>query len=201
MKYKNSNFEFTIGNKKIAKDTMIINMGSATNCPSRLLGLCKIPANKCYALKAEKQYPACKPYRDRQAIYWNKTHADTIVDDIRPILNRKRKTKIKYIRFNEAGDFSTTFDINKLSYIAECLPDIIIYTYTHRIDLINDKTAKLLMIPKNLVISISNTKIEGFNQFKAVKELPKNKLSCIGDCSKCKLCKTKHNKTVHVEIH
>ena len=62
-------FYYTIGNKKIGNDTLIFNMGSATDCPSKKLGLCR-HCDKCYALKAERQYPQVRPFRDRQADYW-----------------------------------------------------------------------------------------------------------------------------------
>lgn len=42
-------------------------MGSATKCPSRLLGKCDL-GDKCYAYKAEVQYyKTCPQYRDKQA--------------------------------------------------------------------------------------------------------------------------------------
>ena len=37
------------GNSKIGKDTFILNITSATDCPTKKLGLCKIP-KLCYAL-------------------------------------------------------------------------------------------------------------------------------------------------------
>lgn len=66
------------GNTKIGPDTMVLNLTSATDCPSRRLGLCQLdnPAD-CYALKAERHYyTTVLPYRRRQAAYWaNNTKA------------------------------------------------------------------------------------------------------------------------------
>ena len=99
---KINNFEYTIGNKKIGKDTLIFNMGSATNCPSKKLGLCK-HCDKCYALKAEKMYPQVLPFRQKQEKYWLNTSIDLIIDDF--VLALTKHKNIKYVRFNESGDF------------------------------------------------------------------------------------------------
>ena len=53
--YRYNDLLLSNGNSKIGNDTMILNMGSAMNCPSKKLGLCKL-GSKCYALKAEKLY-------------------------------------------------------------------------------------------------------------------------------------------------
>lgn len=69
------------GNLKIGKDTLIFNMGSAEDCPSLKNGYCKV-GHRCYALKDEKIYPDCKPYRDRQATYWLNTQTKQIIEEI-----------------------------------------------------------------------------------------------------------------------
>jgi predicted methyltransferase len=103
--------------------------------------------------------------------------------------------------------------------IAEQLPEVRFYTYTHRSDIIDNNTYKIL--PKNLVINTSDFKRKGLNQFKAVKikskfvsysgkaqqivkELKlqsKSNFNCRGDCSKCSLCKFNHNKDIYVAYH
>jgi len=65
--------KFKRGNKKLGKDTLIFNMTSATNCPSKRLGLCQLKGrceSKCYALRAEKRFPAVLEYREEQAGDW-----------------------------------------------------------------------------------------------------------------------------------
>jgi hypothetical protein len=208
-------FKHSIGNKKIGKDTLIFNMGSATHCPSKLKGLCDID---CYAKKAEVQYPAVLPARDHQEQYWLKTSASTIVNDIKKVVKSKR-TPIKYVRVNEAGDLHSEACLHKLIMIAEALPDLKFYTYTHRQDLIDDNTHNFM--PSNLVLNTSNFKRQGLNQFKAVrvetkfrsyqakakeikaelKTISKSNFNCGGDCSKCSLCKVNHSKDIFVAYH
>lgn len=55
------------GNAKIGTDTLIFNMCSAHDCPSRAKGLCQLPDPKyCYALRVEKRFKKCTAYRRRQ---------------------------------------------------------------------------------------------------------------------------------------
>ena len=67
------------GNHKIPKTTAIFNMGSAKDCPSAELGLCKAVVDGksfCYAKKAEYLYPAVLPYRRRQEEFWKAISAE-----------------------------------------------------------------------------------------------------------------------------
>ena len=177
----------------------------------------------CYALKAEKQYPPVLPFRNSQEEYWISTPAETIAKEIKKAIksraNRKGSTPIKYIRVNEAGDFTTEACIHKLIMVAELVPNIKFYTYTHRSDLVDDNTHNFL--PKNLVINTSNFKRQGLNQFKAVKVQTKfrsytakakeikgelklqsqSNFNCGGDCAKCSLCKFTHTNDIYVAYH
>jgi hypothetical protein len=208
--------DISIGNLKIGKDTLIINMGSATECASKKAGLCDID---CYALKSENMYKNVLPFRQRQEEYWLTNDAFTIAEDLSKELSRNYKTKIKYIRVNEAGDFHSFECIEKLIQVAEMLPDYKFYTYTHRSDLVDDNTHKLL--PKNLTINTSDFKVAGLNSFNArildfkirsykkqaneiretLKEMTGSNLICNGDCSKCSLCKITHTKEIFVAAH
>ena len=111
--------EVSYGNRKLGRDTMILNMGSAKNCPSKKLGLCKV-CKICYASKAEKLYPNVLPYRNRQAKYWSKRNAETISADIMADVKRKRNP-IKKFRFSEAGDFRTQKDVDKMTDVCKVL--------------------------------------------------------------------------------
>ena len=208
-------FKHSIGNKKIGKDTLIFNMGSATHCPSKIKGLCDID---CYAMKSERQYPQVLPARNHQEEYWTKTPYMSIVNDIKKAIKGKR-TPIKYVRVNESGDLHSEACLYKLIQIAEALPNLKFYTYTHRSDIVDDNTHNFLA--SNLVINTSNFKRVGLNQFKAVKvetkfrsymakakeikaelkTISNSNLNCGGDCSKCSLCKVSHGKDIHVAIH
>lgn len=211
-------FEYSIGNLKIGDDTLIFNMGSATNCASGKLGLCEFFGKiSCYAYKAENMYKEPLPFRSRQETYWLENDAITIAEEIAKAFARKLKTPLKYVRVNEAGDFHSKDCVKKLIEIAKILPHIKFYTYTHRSDLITSKTK----LPANLVINCSNFTRKGFNSFsveKSVKTSSVKKnivnltkqikaihgttaLVCKGDCSKCNLCKVTHGKTIWVPLH
>jgi hypothetical protein len=186
--------EYSIGNSKIGKDTLIFNMTSATNCPSKKLGLCKHP-NKCYAMKAERMYKQVLPFRERQAHYWESNNVDTIFNDLLNALNKHKN--VKYIRFSESGDFTTQADVDKLLTICFMLyrerPDIVVYGYTARKDL--DFTGR----ERNLVIQGSGFKID--NEFIAVGEYSEGSIQCKGSCASCSLCKEKGNRTIEVMYH
>ncbi|MHA2431538.1 MAG: GP88 family protein [Promethearchaeota archaeon] len=187
--------ELSNGNKKIGKDTFIFNITPAKDCPSAKKGLCG-HASKCYALKAEKQYPACYPFRKRQAKYWQNTPYETIALDIDKAINKKRKP-IKYLRLNESGDFKSQSDINKLKHIAGLLkifqPELKIYTYSARQDLYFDD------LPENVTVNGSGFMVH--NEFKAVHEYTGKALKCAGDCKTCGICKTRHGNKTEVLFH
>ena len=212
------------GNLKIGKDTLIINMGSATHCPSGLSGQCNLFGKRdCYAFKAEIQYKDTLPYREKQAVYWKSNDAFTFVEEINKIVSKKLKTAIKYVRWNESGDIASGECIQKLIDIAEMTPELIHYTYTHNkvelLKFLGDRKAKSVF-PKNLIINCSDFHVEGLNTFKVdfdykVNSLKKewkeyrnhakathgNNKTCIGDCSKCTLCKVSHGKEILVPLH
>ena len=208
-----ANFKYSIGNLKIGTDTLIFNMGSAENCPSAKLGLCKIP--KCYAKKAERRFPkTALPYRNEQEAFWLDNDAFTIAENIQGAFMRHKK--LKYVRVNESGDFHSRECLNKLINVAKMLPQIKFYTYTHRKDLIDSRTwAKL---PKNLVINTSNFTRKNLNSFNGVGTVKVHRLAdftkvkahiiragydyaCHGDCSACSLCKVKHGKKIGAPLH
>ena len=187
--------KFSRQNKKIGRDTLIFNMDSATNCPSKKLGLCDIHKS-CYALKAEKMYKSVLPYRQLQHDLWINQSVIEISKEIKAFLTNKRlKTPIKYVRFNESGDFNSQSDVNKLIKLALLTPNVIFYGYTHRIDLNYDN------LPDNLVINGSGFMID--NNFKVIDKSETNnyKLICPNNCRKCNLCKNKSNKVIAVIKH
>lgn len=207
--------DYSVGNTKIGKDTLIINMGSTKECSSKKLGLCKI--EKCYALKAEIQYPNVLPFRMRQENYWLSTDAIGIVEDISYVwkFNGSRDISLKFVRVNESGDFHSHKCLTKLIHIAKMLPNITFYTYTHRSDIVDNGTYKRL--PSNLIINCSNFNRKGLNTFKAIvsvkvhsmKQIPKFRkeilkfadFACVGDCSICGYCKKQHGKVIGVPLH
>ena len=184
--------KFSIGNKKIGRNTLIFNLGSAKRCPSKKLGLCQLcDPKKCYALKAEKMYPPVLPYRNRQERDWKKQSAADIASD----LSRHSTRNTQYIRFNESGDFWDQDCIEKLKTIARLLPEYCFYGYTARKDL------SFKRLPKNLCINGSNWKRGNMNSFMAVAEYSGNNPICAGDCRICGLCKKARNLTIECKMH
>jgi len=189
--------ELARGNKKLPHSTAIFNLGSAKKCPSAKLGLCQMANTgvRCYALKAETQYPAVYPYRVRQLDYWIKAGPQRFAADFMRIVDKARKP-ITHLRVNESGDFRHQADVDNMEEVANDLADngIITYCYTARSDL--DFSGCDV-----LVVNGSAFKPDGGNEFKAVEKLPKRRLHCVGDCRKCDLCTKKHGRTVFAKWH
>ena len=185
------------GNLKIGKDTLIFNMNSATDCPSKALGLCA-HADKCYALRAEKLRKEVLPYRRRQAILWNKCSTEMWISVLRRKIKNSR-TGIKYIRFNESGDFNTWIDVYKLTDIAREVyrtTGVVTYGYTAR------KCFFLNWEPEPaLVVSGSGFMVD--NCFTTVPAIDKkvHKIVCPGNCRTCNLCKVSRHKNIFIKLH
>lgn len=201
----------SVGNKKLSRETMIFNLCSATECPMRFN--CEFGKNKtCYALKAERVYPRVLPYRTRQKEFWQSTSLEDKIGYFRDFLDHHKK--IKYLRFNEAGDITSVKDLEEMDKIALAIKKshgVKTYSYTHNLSLL------LKYRPKHFVMNLSvdecNMKIykanldsfKKYNRFKAVAktEIPTYKCTCLGhDCmSKCKKCIHQTGKTIYVGIH
>lgn len=186
------------GNLKVGKDTLIINITSATDCPSRRLRLCQVPEGACYALKSENEKfrPAVLPYRRDQKRIWDELSAEEIAQDFKVIASRKRKIPLKYVRFQESGDFRGYDDLQKMNRIADLLTGVLkCYTYTARSDLFGSP----VRISPNLVINGSGFMVD--NEFRVVnKENVTKGPRCRGikggGCMGCVLCKTKGGKVI-----
>lgn len=219
--------KFTRGNMKIGEDTLIFNLGSATACPSAKLGLCDLSHRKyggsgeCYALRSEYMYPQSLPFRTLQSIQWKEWSAATIADQMFSEIVRSQKTitPVKFIRFNESGDFYSIDCVKKMGRIAGYLkelcevadiPIVKLYLYTHRIDIFSGETGKALLesLPSNLTITGSNFKLH--NEFRVLdisrEELntrdengvKKYKYTCANDCTSCNLCKLRNGQGITI---
>jgi hypothetical protein len=193
-------FLYSIGNRKLGKDTLIFNMTSAMDCPSKARGLCKHPG-RCYALKAEKMYPACLPYRRRQAFYWHQNTAGTIAADILAAL--KRHKAVKYISFSESGDFKDQKDVRKLYAVARIVrmarPEGVkdtpkFYGYTARRDL------RFTSAPDNVIVNGSGFMLD--NKYTAVETYTPGAFRCSEqECPTCTACKTGGKKIIENLYH
>jgi hypothetical protein len=121
---------FSLGNSKLSDDTMIINFTSALECPS--INVCPITQKACYAVAGETRFKDSRRknlkvqniWREamNQAIYGDKNAVDKVFSIARlyiETLNAKKdngnyvyKKPIRYVRFNEVGDFFTQSIVN-----------------------------------------------------------------------------------------
>lgn len=184
------------GNLKVGKNTYIINITSATDCPG--IKQCQLQnISACYALKAERQYPNILPYRRAQTEIWDTLSCLQIARQLIKKTVRKGKVKMRYLRFSEAGDFRNQMDVDRMSRLADLLKGyLIVYGYTARKDL------DFSNISSNIVITGSGFMVH--NQFKVVnekKDLNNSGPICGGNCRKCTLCKVNGNYTIQALLH
>jgi hypothetical protein len=199
----------TFGNKKLPETTMIINITSATDCPSRALGMCQldhcgIGSRKCYALKAEKFRPSTLAHRRKQQAWWDQPTVDMTESFFQ--MRSKMRRKVTAVRVGESGDFRDIGDVRKLAALAKSNEDLTWYLYTARKDLFTD--AVLCTLPKNVVVNGSGWMAD--NGFYAVpkgaarpvvKEGIKKIAWCAGDCRKCTLCLKKGGVAIYAREH
>ena len=189
------------GNKKLPSSTWILNSGSATDCPSKKLGLCQC-ANKCYALKAERQYKTPVAFRRRQAeLYSSGMKPQEVATELLAQHKRARTKKMKTFRFNESGDFADQGQVDWFQDICKVLATngIRCYGYTARTDL--DLSGLLNWASVNVSNDNNGWVEKGANRFKAVPEYTGNNPACAGDCSICNRCFRTKGATIEVKIH
>jgi hypothetical protein len=189
-----------VGNTKIGNDTLIINVNHAFNCFSDKSGYCE-HCNDCYAKKAPNTYPNSFLYGFASEINFNKLSIDEIINSIKKAHKEDLKAnKIKFLRFNEAGDFKSLDLFLKANEVAKYFKEhynIISYTYTHNKELLPYKD----MIKNSYIVM--NWSIKAGNGFKQAitcnkaSDLAKylsdkeNYVICKGKCHNCSYCKDK----------
>jgi len=209
----------TFGNTKLPKTTAIFNFGSATNCPSKKLGLCEL-SSKCYALKAEKMYKACLPFRERQYKYWKNCTPEQFCNEFTEIYKHK-KIKPTLLRFNESGDFyglECYYKAEKIAQILKTTLNVTCYAYTHRTDLTyynnfpflnllksgfnhNDYLAAKYVAVKKELFEETKKDIEVFKYNSKVNFPYQKKYICKGSCKTCNLCATIKAGTIYTKLH
>lgn len=181
---------FSYGNTKLPKETLIVNITSATNCPSEKLGFCKC-SDVCYAKKCERLY---KAYLHKNTLiesfmwFWDDKEVMEML--VHYIINSP--IKIKYVRLNEAGDFPDQQSVKRWDKIGNWLYKqfgIKTYCYTCREDL-DFKGV-------HFIVNSSSPNIKGHRWFFCVNkeqfnQLPKGSVKCKGNCRVCKLCYDSH---------
>lgn len=186
-----------IGNLKIGDDTIILNVNHALNCFSSKNNYCE-NCNCCYAKKSSTNYKNSCLYGLASEINFNRLSVNQIIKAIEKTI--KEAKNIKFIRFNEAGDFKSFNQFLKANEIAKYFfeaYDIVTYTYTHNKELLKHKEAI-----KNSYI-VMNWSIKAGEGFKSAitcnnpSDLPKylsepdKYIICKGKCHNCSYCKDK----------
>jgi len=186
-----------IGNLKIGDDTIILNVNHALNCFSSKNGYCE-NCNCCYAKKSSSNYKNSCLYGLASEINFNRLSIQQIIKAIEKTI--KEAKNIKFIRFNEAGDFKSFNQFLKANEVAKYFfeaYDIVTYTYTHNKELLKHKEA----IKSSYIVM--NWSIKAGEGFKSAitcnnpSDLPKylsepNKyIICKGKCHNCSYCKDK----------
>ncbi len=223
--YKHNGLELSLGNDKLPDNTLILNMGSASECPSKVLGYCKVICedtgkSQCYALNPEILRPKVKAYRDRQKAYWMNTSKEEIFNDFHYILTTRKRYKngklqalnksVKYFRFNESGDFWSQDCIDKLDFIAINLKGFGIktYGYTARYDLnVQDVSFTCKGSGHNqgnngkCIAKKMSKKDANDNKFKKMVIDGEEYFICPMDCTICGMCKKNNGVNVCIPKH
>lgn len=190
MQFKVGNgLEIKRGNRKMPGNTLIFNMGPASCCPSKALGMCRVPDGHCYAYCDERFFG--KPvveYRLRQMQYWLKNDSDRIWRDFHTLFEKHRKAlrHVDYLRYNESGDFWSQSCVTKLNAVATYLKewhDVVTFGFSAREDL--DFSNATFLVKGSGCDNGNNGKSIVINN---IEELPKGYYLCPGDCQGCSQC-------------
>ena len=204
----NSVMPVKIGNEKIGNDTIIINTNHALNCYCSKKGYCNIKKD-CYAKKSSNTYVNSCLYNLAAEINFKKLSAEKIISDIEEVINSS-DSDIKFIRFNEAGDF-INYDLfkkaNKIATYFMKKYDIISYTYSHNKELEEYITD---IYNSNIVLNYSYDVKTSLDVKKCV-VIDKsdiynyindnNYVICGGVCSNCSYCKNKQEKRTVIFVN
>lgn len=207
--YVNNNvMPVKIGNEKIGNDTIIINTNHALNCYCSKKGYCNMKKD-CYAKKSSNIYVNSCLYNLAAEINFKKLSAKKIISDIEEVIN-SADSDIKFIRFNEAGDF-INYDLfkkaNKIATYFMKKYDIISYTYTHNKELeeyITDiyNSNIVLNYSYDVKTSLDVKKCIVINKSDIYNYINDNNyVICGGVCSNCSYCKNKKEKRTVIFVN
>lgn len=207
--YVNNNvMPVKIGNEKIGDDTIIINTNHALNCFCSKKGYCNIKKD-CYAKKSSNTYVNSCLYNLAAEINFKNLSAERIIFDIEEVIN-SADSDIKFIRFNEAGDF-INYDLfkkaNKIATYFMKKYDIISYTYTHNKELeeyiTNIYNSNIVLnYSYDVKTSLDVKKCIVINKSDIYNYINDNNyVICGGVCSNCSYCKNKKEKRAVIFVN
>lgn len=141
----------SVGNSKLSKDTLILNLPAGKTCPGALF--CKsfavVDSNgkrhiqdseqtvfRCFAASAEAQYDA--PFYSRQDNLQQIVDAlqnGTAVDLINSSIQESRTKRTSKVRIHESGDFFSGAYLDAWIEVALRNPDLLFYCYSKSLQL------------------------------------------------------------------
>jgi hypothetical protein len=161
--------------------------------------------DKCYALKAWKQYPNVRSAWTNNSKLWRDDPYEARSSVIRQL---KRMKKVKYFRIHVAGDFINQTHLDVWSSIARRFPAIKFRAFTKRFDL------NYGFIPANLIIGFSmwpgckdrppkiyDNMPKAWVQDGTETRIPQYSILCMDDCNTCKVCWDNPPRHIHFDIH
>lgn len=200
----NSIMPVKVGNLKIGDDTLILNMNHPLNCYCSKKGYCNL-CGKCYAKKSSNTYINSCLYNIAAEINFMKLPVDKIISDIEAVI-LNAKTPIKFIRFNEAGDFISYKHFKKANKIATYFKNkynIISYSYTHNIELekyITEINNSNIVVNYSYDIktdlSVKKCIVINEQEIKNYVNDDSNYVICPGSCTNCSYCKNQTDKRI-----
>ena len=195
---------YTLGNAKLPKTTMIINLGTWFNCAGRKEQFCEL-CKKCYDKSPEVRFKERFFGRYNQEIMWRSLPAELIAETI--IKELKKHNKVNLIRWAEVGELRNQNDLEKLIKISTIIGEttgIKSYIYTHNksLDFTSLERPYLTINGSGFMIDNEYRVIEKElieNEFNNLNDLS-NKRECICDCTKCSYCSTKQHYILIEEV-
>ncbi len=191
--------KISFGNKKLPKSMMIFNLPAIITCPLKT-PLC---SKSCYALKAERLYPATLPARQHNlALVRKGLFKQLMIEAI-----AENYKKINIIRLHESGDFYSQSYLNDWFVVAREYPELTFYAYTKSFHLtFKAKPANFVLIA-SLDDTTDKKRQNKFlrqaryfdNMFIIVNK--KTKATCKADCNRCNICWTKKGLGITVNKH
>ena len=202
------------GNKKLQPDKevkyMVFNLPARMTCPYKT----EMCSKSCYAVKAEKAYPATLPARMRNfRLSRSEMFVPYMVKAIHVIANKKTYKNAKHIffRIHESGDFYNKKYVSDWLEIMNACKDIKnlqFIAYTKSVRFFTNAE-----IPENFTLRYSiwaDTKetekaiavAMGLPIYTAVNELPADYTLCeCVNCSTCQKCFSNEYKKIACKIH
>lgn len=191
-----------IGNSKIGADTLIINTSTGLNCWCKKNGLCDNA--ECYACSQERQYTDYLLVNMSNEILFQDMPVRYIIQSIEKQYRKQLEAKkIKYIRWNEAGEFQNIVQFEKIDYVAAYFKKrygVISYSYSHNKELYKEYCQDIKE-RSSIILSWSFKTHQDYKSAVIIEETElfnylcnHEVVICSGNCLNCSYCKNRNDK-------